>query len=264
MKVVYEHYVSAFEQQISAYNLREVMSGLSSNNNQQSAENPSGPSAPPPLLQLVRFAPMPAEMLRKNGVPEAMIQQVEQNRPTLQAMYKQVQRMQGTSANVNGPNMPTHPQIQPMHSNVPQSTVGAQNQTTNQPFIASGPGSVPNGQNGFGSIQHPPSNGQINQQRWAEAAATIMRLKEELSRERNNQPMLPKNVHEDEKTQINQFFEAFVRLATDIDKILPMYFYLHNDLNFVKNLVSIVSPVNFSVTVRFSDYRAGGHRGPTT
>ena len=113
-------------------------------------------------------------------------------------------------------------------------------------------------------MQNPSQDGLVNKQKLDSAVATIIRFKEEIGRERSSRPLFPRIVFEEEKTKINQFFGAFVRLAADIDKILPMYFYLHNDLNFVKNLVSIVSPVNFSITVRFPDYRAGGHRGPTT
>ena len=99
-------------------------------------------------------------------------------------------------------------------------------------------------------MQNPSQDGLVNKQRLDWTVATIIRFKEEIGRERSSRPLFPRNVFEEEKTKINQFFGAFVRLAADIDKILPLYFYLHNEIDFVKGLVSFVSSVNFSSTAQ--------------
>ena len=113
-------------------------------------------------------------------------------------------------------------------------------------------------------MQNPSQDGRVNKQRLDSAVATIIRFKEEIGRRRSSRPLFPRNVFEEEKTKINQFFGAFVRLAADIDKILPTYFYFQNNINFVRTLVSFVSFVNFSSTARSSKYWTGGLRGSTT
>ena len=130
------------------------------------------------------------------------------------------------------------------------STIAGQNQSNfNQPPIAPGPSSVSNGQNSSGPVQHPPPNARINQQRWVEAVTAVTRLREGVTMERDNQPMPPKNVSEEEKMQIDSYIGAFVRLTTDIDKMLPMCLYLHNDLALIETLVSIVSSVVLSCAI---------------
>lgn len=262
MRIVYEAYVVSFEQQVSSVNLREFLGQRdhppADGGQSHPPPGPQGQPQPQPtpqqaqLLNLVRFANHSADFLRKNGVSEAIIHQVELHRPALQRQQQlQLQRnpafLQGVPAPTNlqnGQQMPHHPTNQ-------GAFIAGQNQNGNhnQPFGTLGPTAGPSGQNGLGSMQQLPNNqmGQqmmekSNQQKWAEINIAISRIKDEYARDRNNQPPAPKNIPDNEKAQINTFFEAFVRLATEIEKMLPMYFYLSNDVTTVKNLVSIVSP----------------------
>lgn len=266
MKVVYDLYVMTFEQQVSSANLREFLSGHGPRDHQPPDggpnQQPPGPQGQPPpqltrpllqpaqqqLLNLVRFANTSADVLRRNNVPESIVQQVELHRVALQRQYQiQLQRNpnfpQGTPSNAMQ-NLSNQQQVQ--MSNLGGFIGGqSQNGNLNQTFNTPGPSAAPSGQNGLQN----PSNGQMgqsmmeksNQQRWAEANVAIARLKEEFARERNSQPTVPRDISDVEKGQINAFFEGFVRLANDIERILPMFFYLCNDLNSVKHLVSIVS-----------------------
>lgn len=257
MRIVYEAYVISFEQQVSSVNLREFLG------QRDHPPTDGGPSHPPPgpqgqpqtqaaqstqqaqLLSLVRFAHISADVLRKNGLAEQIIQQVELHRVALQRQHQlQMQRnpafLQGVAAPTNmqnGQQMQQHPSNQ-------GAFIAGQNQNGNhnQTFGTLGPTAGPSGQNGVSPMQHNQMGQQMmNQQRWAEVNITISRLKEEFARERNSQPTVPKNISDQEKAQINTFFEGFIRLANDVDKMLPMFFYIFNDVNSVKHLVSIVS-----------------------
>ncbi|KAJ6607365.1 hypothetical protein B0H10DRAFT_2072011 [Mycena sp. CBHHK59/15] len=245
---VYKEYLAAFDNVYVAtvMDSRRKNDALASNRASMGVNGPpqlpirGGGITDPAQMQLVMaYANVPLSELRRRGIPEQLIQFIENNRATLirnaaeQGTFNKALRGAARPADQGG-----------MNGN------GA-------PFGASPPqnGGMPNNMLGMGRQfpQYPQNNMMENQQagpapvpsrpsreHLQAAMSHITKLKADYSPERMLQNVPPIDVPAEQRMEYNNVLEQLHRACTDLDSKLPMFFAVLKKEDVIRRLVIIV------------------------